>query len=168
MSAGVLAAFATESQWDSAHQRLLEAHISGIETYSPAPASASSASSALPGWVAAAGLLGALAGFGLQVYADTAAYPLDIGGRPDFSWPSFVPIAFEIGALCAVLTGFFGFFIINRLPRLYDPIDACRGMRDCMRSDWVLAVRSVDAARVDAARRILRDCRPMSLEDIPA
>jgi len=168
MSAGVLAAFTTESQWAAAHQRLLEARIGGIETYSPAPASASSASSALPGWVAAAGLLGALAGFGVQVYADTAAYPLDIGGRPDFSWPSFVPIAFEIGALCAVLTGFCGFFIINRLPRLYDPIDACRGMRDCMRNQWVLAVRSVDASDIDAARRVLSDSRPASLEEIPA
>jgi hypothetical protein len=167
MSAGVLAAFATESQWTAAHLRLLEARIGGIETYSPAPPSGSSASSALSGWVAAAGLLGALAGFGVQVYADTAAYPLDIGGRPDLSWPSFVPIAFEIGALCAVVTGFFGFFIINRLPRLYDPIDACVGMRDCMRSHWVLAVRSVDASHIDAARRILCDCEPTSLEDIP-
>jgi hypothetical protein len=168
VSAGILAAFASESAWDGAHRRLLEARIGGIETYSPVPASSSSGSSALPGLVAAAGLVGALAGFGLQVYADTAAYPLDIGGRPDFSWPSFVPIAFEIGALCAVMTGFLGFFIINRLPRLYDPIDACRGMRDSMRSDWVLAVRNVDASHIDAARTILHDCRPISLEDIPA
>jgi hypothetical protein len=168
MSAGVLAAFATESEWAGAHLRLLEARVGPIETYSPAPASGSSTSSALPGWVAAAGLLGALAGFGLQIYADTVAYPLDVGGRPDLSWPSLVPIAFEIGALCAVLTGFFGFFIINRLPRLYDPIDACRGMRNAMRSDWILAVRGVDASHLEAARRILRDCRPTSLEDIPA
>jgi hypothetical protein len=162
MSAGVLAAFAGESEWAAAYERLLEARIDGIETYSPAPATASSTSSALPG------ILGALEGLGLQVYANTAAYPLDIGGRPDLSWPSFVPIAFEIGALCAVMTGFFGFFVINRLPRLHDPIDACRGMRDAMRSDWVLAVRNVDASHIDAARGILYDCRPVSLEDIPA
>jgi hypothetical protein len=167
MSAGVLAVFAGEAEWVRAHQRLLETGIDGIETYSPVPAAASSTTSALPGLVAAAGLLGALLGFGMQIYAATIAYPLDIGGRPDFSWPSFVPIAFEIGALCAVLTGFFGFFIVNRLPRLYDPIDACPGMRNCMRSEWVLAVRSLDASRNEAARRLLAACHPTSLEDIP-
>lgn len=168
MTQGLLAAFATEADWGRARARLLEAGIVRIETYTPAPAADLAADSPLPAWVAAAGILGALAGFGMQCYANGISYPLDIGGRPNFSWPSFVPIAFEIGALCAVLAGFFGFFLINHLPRLYDPIDACSGMRNAMRSDWVLAVRGADAPQLAEARRILAECDFRSLEEFAA
>ena len=72
-----------------------------------------------------AGMLGFVGFLLLMTYADVRAYPLDIGGRPKFAWPAFVPIAFELGVLCAMGAGFFGYFFICRMPQLYDAVDAC-------------------------------------------
>jgi hypothetical protein len=162
MSTGLLVTFAGESELRDALARLRAAQAGEIETYTPKPIE--TGASIVPKIVLAAGLLGTAASFALQSYADTVAYPLDIGGRPDFSWPAFVPIAFENGILVAMLAGFFGFMIVNRLPRLYEPIDETRGIRRATRDAWCLAVRTPDTERV---RDLLRDLSPMLVEELP-
>jgi hypothetical protein len=114
-----------------------------------------------------AGLLGAAVGFGMQAYANTTAYPLDIGGRPEFSRPSFVPIAFEIGVLFSILAGFFGYFVVAGMLALYEPVDECSAMRDTMRDKWALAVQTPDANVLKLAREVARDLRPLAIEEIP-
>lgn len=51
------------------------------------------------------GLLGTLSAVGLMTWVSLVEYPLVIGGKPFWSWPAFVPVAFEITVLLAsVLT----------------------------------------------------------------
>ena len=110
------------------------------------------------------GLLGTAAGFAMQVYANTVSYPVDIGGRPDFSWPAFVPIAFEIGVLCAMLAGFIGYFVVNRLPHYYDPVDEAVFMRGATRDRWCLAIRTSDPKQ---AEDLLRNLSADQVEEVP-
>jgi mono/diheme cytochrome c family protein len=51
------------------------------------------------------GLLGAVSSVGFMTWVTLIDYPLVIGGKPFWSWPAFVPVAFEITVLLAsVLT----------------------------------------------------------------
>jgi len=159
---GVLAAFRDPEQLRTALQRLRAADLGTIETYTPQPLE--EGSSPIPLAILLAGVLGMAASFLLQTYANVWAYPLDIGGRPPFSWPSFIPIAFENGILAAVATGVFGYLLANRLPRLYEPIDEAAAMRLAMRDRWCVAVQTEHA---EAARWILQDCEADSIEALP-
>ena len=68
------------------------------------------------------GILGGLTGFGLQWWIHTQAYPLNVGGRPYNSWPSFVIVTFELTILFAGITAVVSMLALNGLPQPYHPI----------------------------------------------
>jgi hypothetical protein len=158
----LVASFASRADLADALPRLRALGV--VETYTP-QALGDDRPSILPLAVLVAGLAGAAGGFGMQVYASMIGYPVDIGGRPAFSWPAFIPIAFEIGILSAVLVGFIGFLVVNRLPRLYDPVDEASLMRGAMRDRWCVAIRT---ALPERAHALLRDLSADEVEELPA
>lgn len=167
MSNGIVMSFLSETALRNAVERFSAEQIGPLETYSPTPVAGAGEDRTVPSIMLVAGLLGAAIGFGMQTYANTAAFPLDIGGRPEFSWPSFVPIAFEIGVLFSIVAGILGFFVVAGMLRLYEPVDECPGMRDAMRDKWVLAVRTQDANVLRLAREAAGDLHPLATEEIP-
>lgn len=158
----VLAAFNDQGALESALHRLSSANLGPLETYTPQPLV--EGVSPLPLAIFVSGVLTMAASFALQAYANVSAYPLDIGGRPRFSWPAFVPIALETGILAAVVVGFFGYLILNRLPRLYEPIDEATTIRRASRDFWCVAVCTDHAGR---AEQILQACGALSIEVLP-
>jgi hypothetical protein len=165
---GVLAEFATERMLEEALARLRADGIEAIETYTPKALAADETGngSVLPLLIFIAGMFGACAMYALETYSDVVNWPVDIGGRPEFSWPAFVPIAFEVGILFAISTGFFGYLIINGLPKLWVPVDECVAMREAMRAGWIVAVSPANPADLARARRLLEALHPLSVEDI--
>ena len=162
---GLLAGFESQAALRGALVGLAAADIEEVETYTPLPPGIADQHSPLPLVMFVAGMLGFLGFFLLMTYADVRAYPLDIGGRPDFAWPTFVPIAFELGVLCAMTAGFVGYFVLCRMPHLYDPVDECEAIRRASRDGWFVAIRSDDIQRLARARSVLEGLQPSSLED---
>ena len=140
----------------------------GVQTYSPSKlsdAGADAAVSPIPLIMFAAGLCGCGFMFWLQVYADVSGYVINVGGRPDNSWPAYVTNAFELGVLSAMLAGFVSFLIANRLPRLYDPVDECESLRAASRDGWFLSVNAVGEGAGREIRDILIRHRALTIEE---
>jgi hypothetical protein len=68
------------------------------------------------------GCLGGLTGFLFQCWINYYDYPLNIGGRPYISWPSFIIVTFEMTILFAGITAMIGMFALNGLPQPYHPV----------------------------------------------
>jgi hypothetical protein len=68
------------------------------------------------------GMTGAISGFIMQYWNNAYGYSLNIGGRPYLSWPSFIPITFEMMVLTAALSGLFGLMALCGLPQLHHPL----------------------------------------------
>jgi hypothetical protein len=58
----------------------------------------------------------------METWIAVWAYPLNIAGRPLFSWPAFIIPAYEWTILFSGLSAGFGMIALNGLPQLYHPL----------------------------------------------
>jgi hypothetical protein len=124
---GLLAEFDTPEDLIAATRAAHEAGYKKMDAYTPFPIEEVSEAlhfheRKLPVIVFVGGLVGCAVGFGMQYYAAVVSYPVNIGGRPLNSWPSFVPVAFEVTILVAALCAVFGMLLMNGLPMPYHPL----------------------------------------------
>jgi hypothetical protein len=115
------------------------------------------------------GLIGATAGFLMQYLLGAEVYPINVGGRPFLSWPSFVPITFELMVLTAALSGVFGLIAVCGLPMLYHPLFNVPGFERASSDRFFFCIEAVDPKfDLAATREFLAGCQPLDVAEVPA
>jgi hypothetical protein len=112
-------------------------------------------------------LVGLSLGIGMQWWTGSIDYPLNIGGKPFFGWPSSVPVTFELTILVAAITAVAGMFALNGLPRPYNPLFYSEQFARVTDDAFFLHVAASDARYDrDASERFLLDIGAISVEEI--
>ena len=108
----------------------------------------------------------------VQWWCNAFHYPLDVGGRPFASWPTYIIIMFETTVLFAALTAFAAVLLGSRLPRLHDASFDLPGFERTTVDRFWIAIGSLDRTGDDAAREqmdellgVLRRCEAVAVHD---
>jgi hypothetical protein len=114
------------------------------------------------------GLLGVCAMFGLETWISLWAYPLNIAGRPYYSWPAFVVPAYEWTILYAGLSAAFGMLALNGLPQVYHPLFNAPNFRTGASTDkFFLCLEATDPKfEVADTRAFLESTAPVSIVEV--
>src|SRR5512137_206402 len=91
------------------------------------------------------GLLGTLSAVGLMSWVTLKDYPLVIGGKPFWSWPAFVPVAFEVTVLLAsVLTVVSMIVIFFKFPNNSHPLHDTPYMKRVSTDGFGICIEAAD------------------------
>ncbi|GJD33957.1 quinol:electron acceptor oxidoreductase subunit ActD [Methylobacterium aerolatum] len=124
---GVAAAFGSEAELAAALQALTPSRGRiRLDGYGPVPMPRTLRALGLEGrsilpYALAGSLAGGAGFYGLCLYATAYDYVFLIGGRPRFSWPSFVVPSVSFAMLTGCLAVHAALLWLNRLPRLNHP-----------------------------------------------
>ena len=121
----------------------------------------------LPLLVLIGGIVGGIAGYGLQYWTSAVDYPLNVGGRPYNSLISFIPVTFETTVLFAALTAVLGMLALNGLPMPYHPVFHVPRFAEASRDRFFLCIEATDPLfDREKTRRFLERLVPRSVAEV--
>ncbi len=170
---GIMGEFDTATELVDAANKMRLAGYTATDAFSPFPLHEIDEAlgirrSILPYLVFAGGLTGLLSGIALQVFVHYIDYPLNVGGRPYISIPSFVPPAYELTILLAGFTAVFGMLFLNGLPSPYHPVFNVPRFALATREKFFLIIESKDPKfEYDETKAFMESLKPQEVFDVP-
>ena len=171
---GLLAEFDSPEALIAAASKVHHAGFRRIDAYAPFPVHGLPEALGLrktrvPLIVLCGGICGALGGFFMQWYANVVAYPLNVGGRPNNSWPAFVPIMFEMTVLFAAFSAALGMLALNGLPQPHHPLfNVPDFAQHASRDKFFIVIKSKDAMfNRESTRQFLESLNPVDVIEVP-
>jgi hypothetical protein len=121
----------------------------------------------LPYIVFVAGLTGTTAGILLQWWTNAVDYPYMISGKPMFSLPANIPVAFETTILFAAISALVGMLALNGLPRLYHPLFRSKAFKRVTDDRFFISIEAEDPIfDREATRELLESVSGQPVEEI--
>ena len=169
---GVLAEYDTPGELVEAARKVSGAGYTEFDCYSPFPVHGIDEAmgikrTILPVLIFGGGFTGTIGGLLLQWWCNAYNWPWNISGKPAWSIPANVPIAFETTILLAVFTSFFGMWILNRLPQVWHPFFRNERFNHVTDDAFLIGIEARDR-RFDAIAtpRLLQDAGAISVERV--
>jgi ActD protein len=153
----------------AAADRARETGYTEIEAYSPFPVHGMSEAtgfkcSIVPWIFFVGGFTGACTGMFLEWYISVIDLPLNIGGKPPFSIPSFFPVMYECTILFAAVSGALGMLALNGLPKPYHPIFSTPNFEKASQDRFFLAIEAIDPQYDDVkTQTFLNGLKPINV-----
>ena len=169
---GLMAEFEDATALVTGAMRAREEGYTCLDAYSPYPLEElhhvlHTQATKLPLLVLIGGLIGCVGGFALQYWVSAIAYPLNVGGKPYFSWPAFIPVTFECTILAAALTTVLGMLALNGLPQPYHPVFNVPRFALASRNRFFLCIESADPKfHLEGTRRFLETLNPREVSTV--
>ncbi len=146
---GLLAEFETPAELLHAAEAVREHGYTKWDCYSPFPVHGLDGAMGLRDtrlpWVV---LLGGLTGCGtailMQWWMNAVDYPLIISGKPLFSLPANIPVAFELTVLFSALAAFVSMFVFNGLPQFFHPTFRSERFRQVTNDRFFISIEAAD------------------------
>jgi hypothetical protein len=170
---GLMAEFDTPGALVAAAHKTHAAGYRKIDAYSPFPIEELAEAigfqrNAVALVVLIGGIVGGLSGYLMQYWIAAIAYPINVGGRPYHSWPSFIIVTFEMTILFAAISAVFGMLALNGLPQPYHPVFNVPRFAFASKDRFFLIVFASDPKyQADGTRRFLESLEPRSISEVP-
>jgi len=170
---GLMAEFETPSALAGATRRAYSAGYRRMDAYTPFPVEevieALGVHSDRVNMVTlVGGIMGGLSAYLLQYWINTIAYPLNIGGKPYHSWPSFIIVTFEMTILFAGTAAVFGMLALNGLPMPHHPVFNVPGFEGASRDRFFLCIEAEDPSfDLSGTRSFLDGLNPLRVVEVP-
>jgi hypothetical protein len=121
----------------------------------------------LPWLVLGMGTLGLITAIIMQWYTNAYDYQYLISGKPIWSFPANVPVMFELTVMFSAYTAVFGMLMLNRLPRLYNPLFKHERFRRVTSDRFFVVVDASDPKFDEAATtRLLTEAGSKAVERV--
>ena len=170
---GLLAEFNTPGELVQATEAAHAAGYRRMECYTPYPVEEAAVAlrfhkNRVPLLTLLGGLMGVTTAFLMETWIAVWSYPLNIGGRPLFSWPAFIIPAYEWTILFAGLSAAFGMVALNGLPQLYHPLFNAPNFRQGATTDkFFLCLEATDPRfSIMETRALLEQFSPASVVEV--
>ena len=158
----LIAEFETADQLMSAAEKVRDEGFKRWDCHTPYPVHGLDGAmgirpTILPWIVLGGGFTGFCGGLLMQGWMNGISYPFLISGKPFFSIPASIPVAFELTILLSAFGAFGGMLALNGLPRMFNPLFRSDRFRRATADRFFISIEARDRRfDADSNARFLR------------